>query len=280
VPEPPLGLIAGDGELPRAIARAASLRGRALVAVAFPDVTDPGAVEAASEVAWLGPGQVGAAIAFLRASGVREAVMAGKVTKAALLSGGLELDERARELFRGLPDLRDRTLLSALAGALEQEGIHLRPQAELVPELLAPEGVLGRVHPTPEQRADVAYGLRVAQRIATLDIGQTVVVHERAVLAVEAVEGTDETIRRAGKLGRSGLCIVKVAAPQQDPRFDLPTVGPHTMEVAALSGVAVVAVEAGRTIVLNREAVVARADGSGIALLGVPPGSDPTGVAD
>ena len=126
--------------------------------------------------------------------------------------------------------------------------------------------------PTPAQEADVAYGLPLARQIAALDIGQTVVVHERAVVAVEALEGTDEAIRRAGKLGRSGLCIVKVARPAQDPRFDLPTIGPKTMEVAAHSGVAVVAVEAGRTIVLSREDVVARADAAGIALLGLETG--------
>ena len=153
--------------------------------------------------------------------------------------------------------------------ALEGEGIALRPQAELVPELLAPSGVWGRVNPTPAQQSDVSYGWQVARQVAELDIGQTVVIHEGAVVAVEAIEGTDEAIRRAGKLGRSGLCIVKLAKPEQDPRFDLPTIGPRTMEVAAQSGVGVVAVEAGRTIVLNREAVVARADAAGIAVVGV-----------
>lgn len=270
MPEGPIGLIAGDGQLPVEIARAAAKRGRAVVVVAFPEVTDPALAGDASEIAWLGPGEVGRAIDFLRTSGVREAVMAGKVGKGVLVSGGLELDARARELFAGLPDLNDATILGAIAGALEDDGIALCEQASLVPELLAPEGVFGRVNPTPAQEADVAFGLPIARRVAGLDIGQSIAVSERTVVAVEAAEGTDETIRRAGKLGRPGLCIVKVARPHQDPRFDLPTIGPHTMEVAALSGVGTLAVEAGRTIVLNREAVVARADAAGIALLGVP----------
>ena len=265
----PLGLIAGDGELPRAIARAARARGREVVGVAFPGITDPEFESDVTRIAWLSPGQVGASLAFLTAAGVGEAVMAGKVSKAGLLSGRFELDDRGRELVAGLPDLRDGTVLAALAFALEAEGIDLRPQSELVPELIAPEGVLGRVDPTPEQLQDVAFGWPIARQIAAMDVGQTILVAERSVVAVEALEGTDEAIRRAGKLGRSGLCIVKVARPEQDPRFDLPAIGRGTLEVAALSGVGLVAIEAGRTVVLDREAVVARADASGIALIGV-----------
>ncbi|MFP6622653.1 MAG: UDP-2,3-diacylglucosamine diphosphatase LpxI [Myxococcota bacterium] len=270
MPAPPLGLIAGDGELPRAIARAARANGREVVGVAFPGITDPELEDDVARIAWLSPGQVGSSLAFLTAAGVGEAVMAGKVSKADLVAGQLELDERGRALVGELSDLRDGTVLAALAAALEAEGIDLRPQAELVPQLIAAEGVLGRVDPTPEQLRDVAFGWPIAREIAGLDIGQTVVVCERSVVAVEALEGTDEAIRRAGKLGRSGLCIVKVARPEQDPRFDLPAIGPETLEVAARSGVRVVAVEAGRTVVLDRETVVARADASEIALIGVP----------
>lgn len=274
----PLGLIAGDGGLPRAVARAARASGREVAAVGFPDVTEPELADEVARIAWLSPGQVGAALAFLVESGVGEAVMAGKVSKAGLLAGRLTLDDRGRELVAGLADLRDATVLAALASALEAEGIALLPQAGLVSELLAPEGALGRVVPTPEQLRDVAFGWPIARQIAGMDVGQTLVVHERSVVAVEALEGTDETIRRAGKLGRSGLCIVKVARPEQDPRFDLPAIGLGTLEVAALSGVRVVAIEAGRTVVLDREAVVARADASGIALIGVPAGGPARGA--
>lgn len=270
MPAAPLGLIAGDGALPRAIARAARAKGREVIGVAFPDITDPALEGDVSRIRWLSPGRVGEVLEFLAHSGVKDAVMAGKVAKAGLLAGRLELDDRGRALLSGLPDLRDGTVLGALASVLESEGIELRPQAALVPELLASEGILGGVNPTPDQLEDVAFGWPIAREIAGMDVGQTVVVQDRSVVAVEALEGTDEAIRRAGKLGRSRLCIVKVARPEQDPRFDLPAIGPGTLEVAALSGVRVVAIEAGRTVVLDREAVVARANAAGIALIGVP----------
>jgi hypothetical protein len=238
-----------------------------------------------AHVEWLGPGQVGAALAFLHRAGVRDAVMAGKVPKQQLLSGRLELDERAREIFSGLPDLRDASVLGALAGALEAEGFRLRPQAEWVPELLAPEGVLGRVHPTPSQWGDLSFGWPIARALAAWDIGQTIVVQDRTVLAVESIEGTDETIRRGGRLGRLGLCIVKVARPEQDPRFDLPTIGPATLAAAAEAGAQVLAVEARRTLVLDREALVRHANQVGIALVGIPeagprPGREEQGAAE
>jgi DUF1009 family protein len=271
VAEPgPIGLIAGDGTLPGEIARAARAKGRDLVAVAFPQITEPQIDEDALRVEWLNPGQLGAALRFLRDAGVREAVMAGKVSKAGLLAGGVELDDRARALIAGLVDLGDATLLSAIAKAIEEEGISLRPQAELVPDLIAGPGALGRVRPTPEQWLDVRFAWPIARTVASLDIGQTVVVHDRAVVAVEALEGTDEAIRRAGRLGRPGLCIVKVARPEQDLRFDLPAVGPGTLEVAAEAGAVIVAIEAGQTLVLDREAVVEQANRAGIALVGVP----------
>ena len=153
-----LGLIAGDGELPRAIARAARANGREVVGVAFPGITDPKLEDDIARIAWLSPGQVGSSLAFLTEAGVGQAVMAGKVSKAGLVAGSLELDDRGRALLADLPDLRDGTVLAALAAALEAEGIELRPQSEVIPELIAQEGVLGRVDPTPEQLRDVAFG--------------------------------------------------------------------------------------------------------------------------
>jgi hypothetical protein len=263
-------MIAGDGDLPAAIAQAASGQGRELVAVAFPGITDPGIEKLAARVAWLGPGQVDAALSFLVECGVRQAVMAGKVSKQALVAGRLEVDDRARRLLSSLSDWNDATLLSALGDEIEREGICLLAQAELVPDLLVPEGSLGRVHPTPDQWVEIGLGWPVARNIASLDIGQTVVVHERAIVAVEAIEGTDEAIRRAGRLAGEGLCIVKVARPDQDPRFDLPAIGPGTVEVAAEAGASVIAVEASRSLVVQRERAVKQADEAGIALVGVP----------
>ncbi len=278
-------MIAGDGELPVDIARAAAAAGREIVVVAFPGITRPAIEGVASQIAWLSPGAVDAALRFLAASGAREAVMAGKVSKQALVGGQLEVDDRARRILSRLTDWNDATLLTALAGEIEAEGIALLPQAELVPDWVAPVGPLGEVNPTLSQWEQIRLGWPVARAVASLDIGQTLVVHERAIVAVEAIEGTDEAIRRAGRLvgagssahSREGLCIVKVARPNQDPRFDLPAIGVRTVAVAAEAGAAVIAIEAGSSLVLERQKVVEYADSAGIALVGVPaegPGAD------
>jgi DUF1009 family protein len=265
-----LGLIAGMGSFPLDIARSARERGRSVVAVAFHEHTDPRIEAAASQVTWLHPGEVAAVVATLRSAGVRDAVLAGKVPKAALHAdpAALRLDAEADRLIGGLGDRGDASILSAVADHLERRGIHLLAQAELVPELLAGEGPLGRTRPTAAQRADIAFGWPIAKAVAGLDVGQTVVVKDRSVIAVEAIEGTDAAIARAGAIA-AGACAVKVARPGQDPRFDLPAIGPATLRALIAAGASALACEAGRTVVLDREALVAAADAHGIALVGV-----------
>jgi DUF1009 family protein len=289
--EPPLGLVAGCGELPLAVARAARRRGRPVAAVAFHGHTDP-ALEARARVTWLDVGQVGAALDALERAGVEEAVLAGKVPKTGLFPGpgnlrpnaalrphaalqpdaSLRPDATGRELLATLRDRRDLSILRAVAALLASRGIRLLPQARLVPELLGAEGTLGRCAPSPAQRADVALGFAVAKRVAGLDVGQTVVVKDGAVIAVEALEGTDAAIRRAGALV-AGACVVKVARPGQDPRFDLPTLGPGTLRAAREARAAVLAFEAGQTLVLRARELAREADACGIALLGVRSGA-------
>jgi DUF1009 family protein len=265
-----LGLIAGRGRLPLDVARSARRRGRRVAAVAFRGLADAGLEREAAEVTWLHPGEVSAALAALHSGGVREAVLAGKVPKSALLAGAerLEIDARAAALLARLQDRRDDSILALVASVLEQEGIRLLPQADWVPELVAGEGVLGAVAPTPEQRAEVAFAWPIARALGAHDVGQTVVVRGRAVLALEAIEGTDAAIRRAGEFG-PGACVVKLAKPHQDPRFDVPAVGPDTIAALADARAALLAVEAGRTLVLDRERFVSLADAHGIAVLGV-----------
>lgn len=267
-----LGLIAGQGTFPLEVARSARTRGHRVVAVAFRDQTDPRIDHAAAEVTWLYPGEVMKGIGALRAAGVERAVMAGKVAKTALFEepGALRLDARAAELMDRLPDRRDDSILGLVADFLAGQGIHLLGQAELVPEVLAGEGALGETRPTREQWADVAFGWPIAKQIAALDIGQTVVVKDRAVLALEAIEGTDAAIRRGSSFAH-GACVVKVAKPRQDPRFDVPTIGLGTAAVLVEARVSLLAFEAGSTVVLDREALVREADAHGIALVGVDP---------
>lgn len=246
-------------------------RGRRVVAVGIHGETDPALAREVDAFHWLHLGEVGALIETLRAGGARECLMIGKIPKTNLLAdhAQVRLDATALAMFARLRTRNDDAILGALAELLAEQGLPLRPQAELVPELVAPEGRLGAVEPTPAQRAEIAFGLPVAKALGAVDVGQTVVVRERAVMALEAIEGTDEAIRRGAALCGPGAVVVKVAKPSQDPRFDVPTVGPDTLEVMIEGKAAVLAVEAGRTFVVEREELVRRADAHGIALVGV-----------
>jgi DUF1009 family protein len=274
-----LGLIAGQGALPLELARAARSRGRRLVAIAFHGQTDP-ALEREAEVSWLYPGEVGRALATLRRAGVSQVLLAGKVPKAGLAAdpAALRPDAEALRLLAALRDRSDDSILRALADFLAGQGIELLPQAELAPELFAGPGVLGRVRPSAAQRADAAYGFPIARAIGGLDVGQTLVVKDRAVLAVEAIEGTDAAIRRAGAIA-AGACVVKVAKPRQDPRFDVPAIGPATLEAMREARAGCLAFEAGRTLLLERGRLVEQADAAGIALFGIDEESLAGGVA-
>ena len=206
--------------------------------------------------------------------------MVGKVPKADFVAApwALRPDATARELLASLADRRDDSILAGVAGFLEEQGIRLLPQAELAPELLAGEGPLGSVRPGPAQIADIAFGWPVARAIAGLDIGQTLVVKDRAVVAVEAIEGTDAAIRRAGAIA-PGTSVVKVARPHQDPRFDVPAIGPGTVAALREAKAAALAFEADCTLVLDREAMTEAADADGIALVGVRDGRLPEAPA-
>jgi DUF1009 family protein len=261
-----LGLIAGEGTFPLDVARAARRGGRRVSAVAFRGRTDPRIADEVVDLTWIHPGEVAAGLAALRGAGVRELVMVGKVPKADLLRDPqeLRLDSQASQLIDELEDRRDDTILLRV------------PQWALLPDALAGEGPLGSRAPTPAQEVDIAFGFPIAKKLGELDVGQTVVVKDRAVLALEAIEGTDLAIRRAGTLAPGGV-VVKVAKPGQDPRFDVPTIGLRTVQVLAEARCAVLAFEAGATVVLERDALVREADERGIAVCGVDPKRFETG---
>jgi DUF1009 family protein len=275
------GLIAGAGHFPLEIADAARLRGLEVLAIAFPGLTDPALERGVDELRWLHLGELEKLLSAFAEVGIRDAVFAGKVSKRHLYGevGALRPDARALELLAGLADRKDDSILGALADLLGQAGVALHPQLELVPELVAPAGPLGRCAPSPSQLEDLRFGWPIAKAIGKLDIGQTLVVEKRAVLALEAIEGTDEAIRRGGRLGGGGACAVKVAKPGQDPRFDLPAIGLGTLVAMLEAGVGALAFEASCTIILERSELVARADSEGIALLGVGPEGPPAAPA-
>jgi DUF1009 family protein len=265
-----LGLIAGGGRLPLEVAAGARRAGRPVVAIGFHGHTDAALEGGVESVCWLHPGQVDRAVDALLGAGAREAVMVGKLPKTVLFDRPerLELDASAAALIRSLPDWRDDSILGLVAEHLGSRGIELLGQLDFVPQLIVASGALGSVKPTASAEADIRFGWLIAKAIAGLDIGQTVVVKDGAVLAVEAIEGTDQTIRRAGTLAAEA-CVVKVAKPNQDPRFDLPTIGPDTAIALIDARVSTLAFEASQTVVLQREELVEIADRHGLALLGV-----------
>jgi len=273
----PLGLIAGSGGLPLAVARAARRRGRRVVAVALNGQADPALAADVAELHWLYAGQVGKVVETLRAAGAREAVLAGKLPKLSLDDpSAWRPDALALGLLRRLADRHDASILSGVAEHLAEQGIELLPQAAWVEGLLAREGAYGRVRASEAQLADLAFGWPLAKAVASLGIGQTLVVRARAVIAVEAIEGTDATILRAGALG-AGASVLKVAKPTQDPRFDLPVVGPDTLRALIEARAGLLAFEAGAALVLEPGRIAELADAHGIALLGVaqPPARSP-----
>ena len=276
-----VGLIAGLGRFPLEVARGARRRGHRVAAVAFRGLSDPALEAEVDTLGWVYLGELNRVFAFLRDNGVEEVVMAGKVPKTFLWKNpsALRPDPRALALLESLADRKDDSILGSVAETIEEEGFPLLGQADLAPELWAPEGPIGSIPPSEEQRRDIAFGWPIAKALGNLDVGQTVVVRGGAVLALEAIEGTDAAIRRGCALGEKGACVVKVAKPKQDPRFDVPTIGPGTLATMIECGAGALAVEAGRTVILDREAVARDADEAGISIVGIdderPPWKEP-----
>ncbi len=265
---PSLGLIAGNGLFPFLVARAARKAGRRVVCVAIQEETEPGLAEEVDEVHWVSLGQLGKAIQALRTAGAQEAVMAGQVKHRQIFAGILP-DLTLLGVLARLALKNTDSLIGAVADAFEREGIRLLPSTELLEDQLATPGPMTQARPSADEWKDVEYGRRVARALAGLDVGQTAVVKDRAAVALEAMEGTDEAIRRAGRIAGKGTVVVKVAKPRQDMRFDVPVVGEATLDAMAQAGSRVLAVEARRTLLLDRAAFLARADECRLAVFGL-----------
>jgi len=262
-----IGLIAGEGRLPVLLAQAARSAGYRVVAVTVEG--DGGGLRAvADESHRAGFGEFQRILAILAARGVRTAVFAGRVSRARLVAEG---DPAFRARLSRLDDRGDQVLFQQVAvDLLGRAGITVVSPLKFVGHLRMEEGVLTRSAPTEDETRDARAGLALARTIAALDVGQTVVLRRGAVLAVEAAEGTDETIRRGGRMA-PGVVVAKAARPHQDERFDIPTVGLGTLETMAAVGARVLAVEAGATLLLDRDSCLEVADRSGIAVVGLRP---------
>jgi UDP-2,3-diacylglucosamine hydrolase len=263
-----IGLIAGKGQFPLLFARAARERGAAVIAVAHRGETDPALAPLVAELHWIHVGQLGKIIRIFKAAGVRQAVMAGGISRGRLFRE-FRPDWRALSVIRRAGAGRDDRLLRAVAAELEAEGITIAPSTLFLQDLLAAPGQLGRRAPTPEELTDIDLGIKTAKELGRLDLGQCVVVRRQVVVALETIEGTDETIRRGGALAGPGVVVVKVSKPDQDLRFDVPAVGLDTLETMRQVNAAVLAVEAGMTLIFDRPEMLKTADQAGIAVWGI-----------
>lgn len=272
---PRFGLIAGNGRFPLLFAEAARAAGVEVIAVAHEGETPPELADCVPDVTWVHVGELGKIIATFQAAGVTEAVMAGGIYKVGALTN-IQPDARGMAFIGKLPNLNDDVILRGVARELEAEGITIVESTRFLPALVPVTGTLTRTEPDAAQWKDIRLGMAAAKAIGRWDIGQSVVVKRGTVIAVEGAEGTNATIRRAGELAGSGGVIVKVSKPHQDPRFDVPAVGPDTVTVMHEAGAPVLAVEAGKTLLIERLAFVEQADLYDIAVVAV----DPADLAD
>jgi len=266
-----IGLIAGYGHFPIELARNLAAHGFQVHCVAAREETFPEIEQAVHSTTWLHIGQVGGMIKAFKRHGVREVVMAGKVRKLNLFRN-FRPDLTAIRGLMSMKDRKDDTILLTVAALLAEAGLELIPQTRYAGEMLAGQGHLAGPAPTQAVLRDMRFGFRQAKAIAGLDIGQTVIVREQAIMAVEAIEGTDEAIRRGGRLAAGQGVVVKVAKPQQDLRFDVPAVGPDTLRVMREAGCRALCVEAGQTLVIERETFVRQARADGICVYAISEG--------
>jgi UDP-2,3-diacylglucosamine hydrolase len=265
------GLIAGNGKFPFLVLEGARSRGIDMAVIAIREEASPELERAASRLYWVSLGELSRTIDLLHQEGVTQAVMAGQVKHNKIFSF-IRPDRKLAKLLLTLPKKNTDSLIGAIARLLEAEGIHLVDSTAFLAPLLPDEGVLTKRRPDSREAADLAYGREVAHRLAGLDLGQTVVIRDRACVAIEAMEGTDETIERAARLTNGKrLAVVKVSKPRQDMRFDVPVVGLTTIEVMKRSNATALAVDARRTLLFDKERLLAAADEAGISIQAFPP---------
>lgn len=261
-----IGLIAGSGQFPLLFARMARHRHHALFTAAYVNEADPLLAEISEKTEWLHLGQVNRLVRFFKQNDVRRAVMLGAVRKTRLFTD-VKPDMTAIAIVARMGHTHDDAIMRAFADYLEKEGIKIQASTFLLPELLATPGIWTRRKPSKAEKRDIELGFSIAREIGRLDIGQSVVVGGGSVLAVEAVDGTDATIERGGRLGHGQAVLVKICKPGQDFRFDVPSVGAQTIAVMARSDVRAMAIEAGKTVVFDREEMIRAANSHNITII-------------
>ncbi len=265
------GLIAGNGDFPFLVLEGARSRGIEMAVIAIREEASPALEQSARRFHWISLGELSRGIELLHQEGVKHAVMAGQVKHNKIFSS-IRPDWRLAKLLFSLPTKNTDSLIGAVARVLEDEGIELVDSTKFLGPLISTAGVLTRRAPDESEAADIAYGRNVAQQIAGLDLGQTVVVRDRACVAIEAMEGTDETIERASRIaGGQRIAVIKVSKPRQDMRFDVPVIGLKTIETMKRCNVTALSIDAGRTLLFDRDELIRAADGAGIAIQAFAP---------
>jgi len=264
----PLGIVAGGGNFPILCAQAAQHSGMKVVVVAHKGETSREIERYAHAVHWVHLGQLGKVIEALKKNRCTKALFAGSITKKRMFFD-VRPDLKALTLWNRLRSRLDDNILRAVSKTLEQEGIEIVPSTYLLKDLLTPKGLMTKIGPTKEERDDISLGFTLQKRIGALDIGQTMVLKDKAVVAIEAIEGTDQTILRGGMLAGPGTVVVKVAKPGQDTRFDLPSTGVQTIKTMIEAKARVLALEAKKSIFFDRDEAIGLADSHGITVVGI-----------
>ena len=262
------GLIAGNGAFPFLVVEGAKRQGASLVVAAIKEETDKNIETVAEKVVWVGIGQLGKMISFFKNEDVEKVIMAGQVKHIQIFSGAFP-DWRMAKMLYNLPKRNTDSLIGGIADELAKDNIELIDSTYFIKDRLAQTGVLSKRQPDETERGNIEYGLNIANEIARLDLGQTIVIRAKACVAIEAMEGTDAVIRRAGELAKGKLTVVKVAKPNQDMRFDVPVVGTPTIETMIKSGATCLCLTAGKTLIFDKEEMLALANRNKIAVVAV-----------
>ncbi len=264
-----IAIIAGSGKFPFLLAKAAKSNGIRVIILAITSSAEKGIEKIADKTYWVELGQGKKLIEILGKEKIEYAVMAGKVNKSTIIKQSIRLDEEAKNILQRIKDKKDDTMLSAIADRLKDFDIELIDSTLFLKNFMSGKGPLTKKKPDQKQQQDIQFGFSIAKNMGALDIGQSIIIKDKAVIAVEAIEGTDEAIIRAGGLVGKGTVIVKVSKPSQDMRFDVPTVGLETLKAIKLSGASVLALESGKVLMLEKEDMIKEADKMGICITGI-----------
>ncbi len=263
-----LGLIAGNGKYPILFSRKAKANNFKVIAAAIKNDTSPFLRLSVDKIDWFKVGELKKLFAYFKENNVKKIIMAGQVNPNNLFASGLDLDEEFANIFKAIKDRKADTIFSAIAEKLKQNDMELIDSTFLLNDLLADKGTITKRAPSLEELADIEFGRNIAKTMGDIDVGQTVVVQKKAIVAIEAMEGTDKTILRGGKIAQSGAVVVKMSKPNQDLRFDVPVIGPKTIRTMVKANASCLAVEAKKTLIIDKDLCIRLANKAGICIVG------------